>query len=747
MRAYASTFGLRTRLIASIGPGLLLCSATVQADTPVATTAGTEASDTGVGGSGGIEEIIVTAERRAASLQDTPIAISAVSGEQLQSEHVINFEGLTVTMPDVQFSESAGSARIFIRGIGLDALAPGADPRVAIYTDGVYNSRPQAAFASFYDVDRIEVLKGPQGTLYGRNATAGAINILSRDPGTTVNGYATETFGNYGLIQTEGAIGGPLANTVSARLSFQTVNRDGFGKNIETGMGVDDVNKRAVRGKLKFEPSDSATIVLEGDYSRVRDHEGGFHFLRDSPGRESFSEAAGFTVPANVRDYAGQGPNNVIDAYGASATGIFHLGDWTLTSVSGYRHLFYDLSISADETTSNYLPVSYTENSNQFTQEFRVAKTFGPVDTQFGVYYFNETDPVQTRAQVNGAYFGLPAVLYDGSLYGGSQTTNAFAAFTQETVHLTDKLGVDLGVRYSNEKRSEEEYSQFDLSRPYVPGQPDFVPGVARFGTKKKSWNSWDPKITIHYKITNDILVYATRSQGFKSGGFNVGFLQSAFSPEKLVDYEAGFKGDFFNRRLRVDLAGFHYNYSNIQVNTTEGVQLITVNAGAAKVDGFEADITALPVPNLKINFAASWLNARYTRFISSDPGRPELGVLNLAGNKLEYAPRFKVNTEVGYTFDTKYGSITPRANLSWTDKIYFSQFNVPWVSQPSLTLLDLYADYDAGKGWSANAFVKNATNKLYALAGTVSSNFIGYQVVGQLGEPRTYGVSITKRF
>ncbi|MGH2550479.1 MAG: TonB-dependent receptor, partial [Thermomicrobiales bacterium] len=356
-------------------------------------------------GPAALDEIVVTAEHRAANIQDTPIAITAVSGDTLEKRHTATFEAIASSLPNVQFSEASGVARIFIRGVGLDSLSPGSDPRVAVYTDQIYNARTGAAFQSLFDIDRIEVLNGPQGTLYGRNATAGAINILSRDPGDTLNGYGTLTIGNYDLVQTEGAIGGPLSDTISARIAFQTVDRAGFGKHIETGADIDDAHRRAVRAKLRIAPSEDFTIALEADYSRKDDRSGAFHFLKNAPGYQLFGVTRGFVAPSNVRDYAGNGPSAVVESYGGGAIVTGNLGDYVLTSVTGFRHFDSNFFRSGgDQTTSNYLPARFTEDSDQLTQELRLAASFGPVDALIGGYVFHERNKAVTRAQLNGAY-------------------------------------------------------------------------------------------------------------------------------------------------------------------------------------------------------------------------------------------------------------------------------------------------------------------------------------------------------
>lgn len=748
----------------AIALSLGIASSAMAQDTQPATPADRQADAPGA--QSGIADIIVTAERREASVQQTPIAISAVGGDTLQKQQIVDIESLAGKMPSVTFGRNSGSTKVFIRGIGLDSITPGSDPRVAIYTDGVYSARSQVAFVGFYDIERVEVLAGPQGTLYGRNATAGAINIITRNPTDQLEGYGTLTVGNYALIRTEGAISGPLADGISGRIAFNTADRNGYGENIQTGQDVDDEHSRAIRGKLEIEPSSAFNVMLEADYFHADDHSGGYHYFRNSPGKESFSILRGFERPENIRDYAGNGPWQKLTNWGGSATATIDLGGPVLTSVTGYRRFKQDLHHSSDMTTSGYLPNFIRERAKQFTQELRLTHTIGPVDILVGAYYFREKAFAGLHALPAPIYFGIPSTPQlpntgqpVGAIYGGDQLTKAYAAFSQVTINLTDRLGIDLGLRYSSEKRDLVEHSIFDVLNPLDPSLPffDAVPASA-IKAQKAKWTSTDPKVTVHYQFSDTVFGYASFSEGFKSGGFNPGFLQDPFDPETITAYEVGLKADLFERRLRANISAFRYDYKNLQVNIAEGIQLITRNAAAAKLYGVEGQFTALPIDDLRIDLSLAWLDTKYTDYITGDPSFPGQGdpgvflpggapAFDLSGNQLAYAPKFKIDGEIGYTFRSANGNFTPRLNVMWVDKIFFSQFNHPWVQQPARTEVNAFLDYASSDGtWSATAFVRNLTNNTYEVSATVFSDFIGSQVGGQLGAPRTYGLSVTKR-
>jgi iron complex outermembrane receptor protein len=700
-----------------------------------------------------LEEVVVTAERKQANLQQTPLSVSAINGDALRSQQQTNLESLSQNVPNLDIGRNAGDAHVFIRGVGYDQISPGGETRVALYTDGVYESRSQAAFMGFYDVDRVEVLRGPQGTLYGRNAVAGAINIITRDPTQTMDGYFSGTAGSYQLVGSEGAIGGPLTADLSGRVAFRTVDRQGYGVNIQTGEQVDDEHTRSVRAKLKYDLSSSLTIRLNWDLTNEKDHGGGYRYITSAsyivPPAVPLGQSLGFVSPMNPHDAAGFGPMFSLDTYGISAQIDWQLADASkLTSLTGYRHLTSSSDSTNDDSTADISKQYLNERSNQFSQELRLSQNIGSfADLLLGGYYFRENNFASNKVPIAGVAFGIPTLdLYQAYQALGSVLTKAYAGFAQVNFHLTDQAGLTIGGRYSHEEKSIDEGAQFDTTRLYDPRNP-FIPNI---GTRQQteSESSANPVFTFDYKFTKHLYGYATYSTGFKSGGFNIGGLQPPFKAEKITNHEIGIKADLLDQRLRVNVSAFYYNYKNLQVNITEGQNLVTRNAASSRIKGLEAELTAVPIEDLRVTLNASYLDAKYLDFTTSDPTRPYLGALDLAGNTLDYAPKYKLDGTVGYTFHAGIGSITPQLNVIWTDTVYFSQFNLPQVRQPSWTDVNAYVNYSReNSGWAVNGYVKNLTNKTYVVGDTVASSLFGYPVVGQAGPPRTYGVQITKTF
>jgi iron complex outermembrane receptor protein len=699
--------------------------------------------------SGGLEEIVVTAERRPESLQTTALSISAVGGEALRERHIVDLEDLSTQIPNVEFGRMAGDAFVFIRGVGYDSVVPGGETRVAIYSDGIYQPRTQSAFMGFYDVNQVEVLRGPQGTLYGRNATAGAVNILTNEPTPEVEGYVTGTVGNYDLIGTEGAVGGPLSNTLSARLAFQTIDHTGYGKNIGTGEPVNNEHTRNVRVKLKFEPSSNFSYRLVGDYGWEDDHSAGYRYLgAGNPDVVPLALQLGGSEPANPQDAAGFGPRFQLETYGVSGEGKLTLDPSTdLVSLTGYRHLVAETQSSTEASTLNLTRQFLADQSNSYSQELRLSHKFGDfADILVGAYYFHENNFAGNDVAFAAAALGEPSLaLLEGFWTRGSVNTDAEAAFGEVRFHFLPQLTLTLGGRYSHDKQSINDGAELDLVDPYNPNLP-FAP----YGTQQASTTEsrFDPKVTLDYKPTDALFFYVTYTTGFKSGGFDIGNLTPAFRPEVIKDYEAGLKVDLLDRRLRVNFDAFHYNYQNLQVAQVEGLSLVTQNAASAKDDGAEIEITALPVDNLRIGLNVAYLDARYTNFTSINPTFSALGPQDLDGNKLDYSPDWKINGEIGYTFHTDFGKFTPRADVTWVDTIFFSPFNSTSVSQPAWTDVDAFLAYESSNGlWSANAFVKNLTDHTYIVSASVSSGLVGFPILGQYGAPRTFGVAVTRRF
>lgn len=701
-----------------------------------------------------VAEIIVTAQKRSESIQDAPVAISAIGGEALAAQHIADFQGLATYIPNVNFGSSIGFGRIAIRGLGTDTSNPGQEGRVAYHLDGVYISRLFATMAGLFDVDRVEIVRGPQGTLYGRNATGGAVNVITRDPTDLPEGYGRLTIGNYGLVSTEAALSGPLADGISARVAFKSTDHDGYGKNFFTGTGNDDAHVRSARVKLRLQPTSELDVVLAADYHREKDHN--YQYLFFGPGRDDvapFFGLDGTRVP-DPRDSNEETPSrNRREIYGFTGTVNWDLGFAELTSITAYRNSRRSWSSDQEKTEVVLSKFSQAENAQQFSQEIRLAGDFDRGSWIVGGYYFREkvfsdvrVSPLSNR--MLSAFTGRPGsdILLMGPNLTGSLWTNAYAAFGEVQYELVPSVALTVGGRYSQEKKSVDEGSTAGIdTRPFTPTGS---PLLRAFQKDSSTDHNFSPRVVIEYQPNDNVMAYAMYAKGFKSGGYSVGSVQPPFFPEKLTDYEIGVKTEWLNRRLRANAAAFFYDYKDLQVQKVTGTSALFLNAAAATVKGFELEVVALPTRELELTFNGSWLDTKFDELATADPARPELGVLDLTGNKLTQAPDYKFTVGAAYTIPMAAGTLRLSADATWVDRVYFSIFNRDIVSAPAHGTYNAFARYENdARGWSLSAFIKNIADKDVISSAFVSSNFHGYPLQGTLEPPRTFGIEFGYHF
>lgn len=718
-----------------------------------ATQNGAPAPDapTDSGASAGLQDIIVTAQRHATNVQTTALAVTALTGDNLGARQITSVGALTSAIPNVNFGQSTGNARIAIRGVSFDQVTVGSEARVAYHLDDVYLSRSASALATFFDVDRVEVVRGPQGTLYGRNATAGAVNVITRNPTPTPSGYLGVEIGNYDEHRIEGAVAGPLISGVSGRIAIQTMDHAGYGRNINTGGQVDDQHSLALRGKLDFDLGANSDILVSADYSREKDHAFGFHYF--GPGSPYFTPtgfANGGTYPTNPRDEANYpGPDNYRKFYGGSIKARTRIAGVEVTSITGYRSSHYDLITDATNAGIPLTPgYRQIENSDQISEELRIGQGDRPWGNWLiGGYYFHEKVSGDTQFPVAALLYGLPGTsLLQGYFAGGTITTNAYAGFGQVTYRITPKLSLVAGGRYSVETKDDFDLLQNDQTRPYAPSNP-LLPLKSQ--TSSHTWSSFTPKVSLEYEPADNIFAYVTYSQGFKSGGYNLGGVQAPFAPEKLIDYEGGVKAQWFDRRLRTNIAVFHYDYGNLQVSQVVGPTVLVVNAAKATIKGIEAEITAVPVRNLQLEVNVGLLDGRYNQFQTKDAARLVLGVLNLAGNHLTQSPNYTIDLAAQYKLQVSSGDITLRAESRLVDRVFFTPFNTSYADQPAHHTENLFLTYESAKaGWTVSAFVRNLANNTIKAYGIISSTQLtGAPLLGTLEPPRTFGAEVRYKF
>lgn len=722
------------RYVVWMAPALAgLLSSAAQAQGAGGAAASTSASAVEQGRT--LEEIVVTAQKREQVLQEVPAAITALSAAALIEQGVTDIYGLSALAPNVEVTRVIETPSIFIRGVGSQVLATGADGSVATHVDGVYVSRPKAQVAGLYDIERIEILRGPQGDLYGRNSTGGTLNIITRRPTDEFEAWGRVSAGNYSRLDAEGAISGPLvADALLGRLSFVSLNHSGYTSNIATGNDVDDQSEWGVRGQLLWRAASNLDLLFSADYYSGRDHSGGWHVLGPATAAPLAGVALGGTAaPDPIRQISSErDPRRELELTNFSLTATLELTDaLTLQSISGYRDMRSDAYTDIDGSALPLGALDRQENGEQFSEELQLSYDSERVHAIVGVYYFEESLFGLSRTPVNlpflppGRFFNPVADL----------DTEAAAVFGRVDISLTERLGLALGGRYSWEERA-------------VDGRVILPTGVTVPNVGQRSWDDFSPRVTLDYDIAPGILGYVTWSKGFKSGAF-VNGPNPPVDPEKATTYEVGLKSELLDGNLLLNIAAFHYDFTDLQVNRVIGAIVVTENAAEAKIDGVEAEMRAVLGAGFGIDASLAWLDARYEDYMTADPTRLALGPLDLAGYRMPTAPERSAFANLRKGFGFADGSeLTVSTSYRWRDDQYFDPFNQPSAFQEAYGDLGARLQWVSPKGTATVAlWGQNLTDEKAALAIAVSSELYGFPRLASVNEPRTYGLELTFKY
>ena len=709
-----------------------------------------------------LEEIIVTAEKRSTNLQSTPISVTPLSDATLQEHQVRDLKDIQALVPNFKMGDAQGIAQITIRGIGSSSFLPGTEGAVAVNENEVYVSRNIAQQAGLFDISGIEVLRGPQGTLFGRNATAGAVNITTAQPTSDVSGYFRQSVGNYGESRTEAAIGGPIVgDTVLGRVAAFRETHDGYGTNYVTGTGIDDKNDYGFRGTLLVKPTEDLTGMLIAEYFNENDHSGGFHYfgaaglsaLPGALGAPPLFQTDGGYAPSNIRDIA-NGIDPKFQLITRALTGIINWtsGPLSIKSITGYRNqdanFLYDID---GGSTLNGYEVS-GEPAHQISEELQIHYDTGTLHVTGGAYYFHEEDDLTPQSVVASTYletqnFGIPfATPYyvDLGTLAASLSTKAGAGFAQGSYDLTDKLSLTAGVRYSVETKHMFQQYRLDLFTPYTGSNPP-PPSV---DIPAKTFYSTTPKAGIQYQLDPQTFLFASYSQGFKSGGFDSAVKNpQPYLPEKLTDYEIGIKTTALYNRLRANVSGFYYDYQDLQVQQVVGLAVQTGNAATARVYGVEGEFNYLLTSALEVDASAAWTHARYVNYVGPDPALPLLPTVSFRGNALDNAPDYEATLSAQYTWNSMIGSLAARAEAEYSSRFYFSPGNEALLSQGAYVKGNLFAIYRPNSAWEITAYVRNISNTTTKTSALVASPLAANPVLGSLAPPRLVGAVIQYKF
>ena len=664
-----------------------------------------------------LEEAVVTAAKTGEeTVRSVPMAISAVSNDTLERLGTQTVEQAASLAPSVTLSQNTGLAQLTIRGIGTNVVNAGADPSSAVYLDGVYLARPAMAFIEFLDLDRVEVLRGPPGTLYGRNAVGGALNLIPRAPTNDFEASARFTTGNLAALRAAARVSGPLKrDRVMGSIAFIKGVRDGYVRDLEHPdhpLGGDDVT--AARSQLRVVYDRRTNLLVTGD---VSDQEG-----TPLTYNKVLAVKPGFQVdnPPDLRDVRASALGwNKTQQGGVTARLTTALTpSTTLVSVSAFRKLDFEFFVEADMTELDLLTSHQRELQHQLSEEVTVSHQQSRLTWVGGLFLFNEAD--HQTYWVDQPQAGIQVQL-DPRVDATSR-----ALFGQATVGLTSTLSVTAGLRYTRERKDiDNSGGRYRLDDIQVP-----VPGSVYGYSDSISHGAWTPRLGFEVKLPRGSLAYVSATRGFKSGGFNPSSTEPGrgYAPEWVWNYEGGLKGVFLDGRSSFAATAFVMDYTNLQVQTPIAIGVFDIrNAAAATIRGVEVENTTRIGRGLAAGGHLTWLDAAYDRYIAVGLG----GVTgDVAGNRLNNAPEWAGRLWVEWTGAIgRAGRLSIAAEGTAQSTVFYTPFNDDIQRQDPYGLLGVRAEYGPShRRWTIGAYARNLTDTDYVNAtfGTSPAAFGG---------------------
>jgi len=717
-----------------------------------------------------LEEVIVTAEKRANSAQTTAIALSALSGDTLSSQGISSGADLNGIAPSLTAALSNGQLQLTMRGVGNEIILSGVgEAGVAPHSNGVYLGSNVTATAAFFDIDRIEIMRGPQGTLWGRNSTGGAINVIQNRPTEELDGYVALDYGRFNNARLEAALGGPISDKVKGRIAVQQQTSDGYLTD-KSGSGNDlgDEDSLSIRASLAFSFGDSNEWLLavgraEWDINGRAVRQEGTAFAPNTttifglPGGLSFSELSyGSTVKSErfetyaTNDRAGE----QVDISYATSELTLDFENSTLTLLTDAREhdRVYRLDGDFTSSTTESVYLDFYEDAEEFSQEIRLSSNGdGNTDWVLGGYFYKQDLKLRTTVEW-GPYPGLPDFLFQGAFgpeypevgvdFGGTLSIESLAAFGQATHRISDSLAVTVGLRYSEDEKKTDEYSDF-----YAFGLDGIrlQNGNAGFN---ETWSDWTGKVGLEYTPSDNVLVFANLSKGYKSGGINVGALSGPFAPEELMSYELGLKSQWLDDRLRINATAYFSDFQGYQLQSIEGVNTIITNADA-EIAGFELEMDYIPAAGWELSLLTSLTDSELTAFANPAMLNPATNGPVRAGGPTPRTPDLAYRASVTRCFNMEgNGDLSATLNYSWQDDINLDPFGTYGATQTSYGLIGTSLSYvSQDSRWHIDLYGQNLTNEYYKTGIYYYSVLLGSSAQAQVGKPRTYGIRIRREF
>ncbi len=683
---------------------------------------------------GPLEELVVSAQKREQNLQDVAAGVTLLSGKALADAHLRNAEELTRLVPtlNVQASSSPATASFNIRGIGTQAFSPAVEPSVLTMLDGVTMGRSGMAFIDLVDIERVEILRGPQGTLYGKNASGGVIHIITRDPTRELGGTLRATAIEDDEYRLAGTLSGPLGDTLSYRLTGALVDDDGYAKNVANGNTVNGNDSYTLRGKLLWQPNEALELEWSSDYSEsdCECNALGVREIRESPNQQALIDEQFPVVPAHDNQDVNNDQPTLVEtqASGHSLTVEFDAGAHRLTSITAYRDWDNTGIVDLDNRPINPLALGFPmpphTQQEQFSQELRLTST----GTQWGNYvlgafYFDQD--VDTDSVITTALFA-PLVPPTTRISSTDVESENLALFGELNVDITDALQLTLGARYTEEELA---YHTLNIGTDNLIFGPE---GEVRDGLDDTNTST---KLALKWNATDTLMLYASYVEGFKGPAFdtNLSAGGSFVRPETSDAFEAGLKSSWFEGRLVLNIAAFHAQYENFQAQALIDpnpedmlpAEFLLINAGEVTTQGVEIEFIAQPTERWHISGGYAYTDGEIDEFPGGNCSQGQIfrgecpdGFQDLSGGQLPYTPEWKLNLHTTYTVPIADGAMALEfgADVKAQDDVLYEISQDPFTRQSGYTVVDVNTALSApGDGYRVNLFVKNLFDEDYA--------------------------------
>lgn len=697
-----------------------------------------------------LDEVIITAQRREQSLQDVPIAVTAFTAEVLERTAAVGISDVASKAPGVTLTQfNIGEPQLYIRGVGTTSDSAASDPSIGVSIDEVSIGRAGASALAFLDIQRVEVLRGPQGTLYGRNASGGALNIYTRRPVFEDSGSLTARIGSFDEYGLEGVLNRQLGDDAAMRLAFRYTTNDGYAENVPTGEGLEGGTSWGARLSMLKDAGDWS-FLGSVDYSKD-DMDGHARIpVTTASTAQAFATLintlrAGLDVRQSFSS-----PDNYQDRTNYGFTGrVEHTGEaFDFVSLTSYRNNDYSWRDNLGGLPFPGFPLAVddeaTEEARQFSQEFRlVSKSDSPIDWVAGVYFFNE-DVDRGERFVVGAALPIAPPSFGGDVSFFQNATNtSYAAFGQATIPFADIWELTVGARWTYDEREVRQIAVDNEGGANPPAGIPLGPGGTPYNvTAEADFDEPTWKLALAVEPIENVRLYASYDRGYKAGAFPSAAQSGAqavlpLNSEILDNYELGLKSTLLDGRLRFNAAVFKLEYDDLQVYELLGLTLVTSNA-QAEVDGYEIETAFAVTNNLTIGGSYTSLDARFTSNAVSGAL-----ILPYNGNTLPRSPDSQYTLYMDGEWDAFGGVLAARADYQWTDDFYFDPSNNPEVLSPAHELVSAFASWESPTGLKVSVYGKNLTDTEYQTH-IIKNVGIGFSV---FGAPRSFGLALSQSF